>query len=165
MSYPSAEKIVRKVHSEKKIKTVLTAYSYVATVFSMLVFAYMLFYFTSQSIPLLIGCLITLVVPFLLVSLLRKVVNAPRPYEIYEFFDAPPKNKSGNSFPSRHCFSIFAIGTLCLFVLFPLGLITLVFGLLLCFCRVALGLHFVRDVACGAVIGVISSIIGGFVLI
>ena len=38
-------------------------------------------------------------------------------------------------------------------------------GVLLCFCRVALGLHFVRDVVVGGAIGIITSLIGGFILI
>ena len=165
MNNPSAEKLVRKVNSEKKIANALAVCNFAITVFSVIVFACMLVYFAVKSAALLIGCLVTLGAPFLLVSLLRKVINAPRPYEIYDFLDNSPENKGGNSFPSRHSFSIFAIGTLCLFASVPVGIVTLVLGSLLCFCRVALGLHFVRDVACGALIGVISSLIGGFILI
>ena len=103
--------------------------------------------------------------PFVLVSLLRRLINAPRPYEAEDFSGPVPKKKSGRSFPSRHAFSIFAIGTLCLFFSLPLGVLTLVFGVFLCFCRVALGIHFVRDVLCGAISGILTSIIGALILL
>ena len=122
-------------------------------------------YIFERATALLLGCIATLGVPFGLVTLLRRVINAPRPYEVYEFFDEPVENKSGDSFPSRHCFSIFAIGTLCLFASVPVGIFTLALGVVLCFCRVALGFHFVRDVVTGGIIGIISSLIGGFILI
>ena len=103
--------------------------------------------------------------PFVLVSLVRRLINAPRPYEAEDFSGPVPKKKSGRSFPSRHAFSIFAIGTLCLFFSLPLGALTLAFGVFLCFCRVALGIHFVRDVLCGAVAGILTSIIGALILL
>ena len=35
----------------------------------------------------------------------------------------------------------------------------------MCICRVLLGIHFIRDVSAGAIIGVISSLIGALILI
>lgn len=165
MSNPSVEKLVRKVNSEKKIANAISVCNFAITVFSVVVFACMFVFFAVKSVSSLMGFLVTLGVPFLLVSLLRKVINAPRPYEIYDFLKNSQEDKSGNSFPSRHSFSIFAIGTLCLFASVPVGIVTLVLGILLCFCRVALGLHFVRDVVVGGAIGIIASLIGGFILI
>ena len=51
-------------------------------------------------------------VPFIAVTLLRRLINAKRPYELLPFYETPPKNKIGKSFPSRHVFSIFVIGCL-----------------------------------------------------
>ena len=159
------EKLVKNVYSREKIRTALAICNLVATGFTVIVFLCLLVYFATDSTALLLGCIATLGVPFGLVTLLRRVINAPRPYEVYEFFDEPVENKSGESFPSRHCFSIFAIGTLCLFASVPVGIFTLALGVVLCFCRVALGFHFVRDVVTGGIIGIISSLIGGFILI
>ena len=41
-------------------------------------------------------------VPFIAVSVLRKIINAKRPYELIGDFPERPKDKSGESFPSRH---------------------------------------------------------------
>lgn len=55
---------------------------------------------------------VTIAVPavsFILVSVFRAKLNARRPYEVYQFQPLIPKDKCGNSFPSRHVFSIFVI--------------------------------------------------------
>ena len=70
------------------------------------------------------------------------------------------KGKCGSSFPSRHAFSAFAIAVALLPEFMPLGIVLLAFGTALCAVRVLLGLHFVRDVVAGAVIGIVASVIG-----
>lgn len=120
-----------------------------------------LFFLMRPASPLyVIELLAILGIPFVLVSLLRHFINAPRPYELYGFYNTPPKNKRGRSFPSRHAFSAFAIGTLLCAYIPALGVIILFLGLILCALRVLLGIHFVRDVLAGALIGIISSLIG-----
>ena len=51
-------------------------------------------------------------ISFVAVSIFRKCYNAKRPYEIYDFKPLIPKDTIGKSFPSRHVFSIFVIGTI-----------------------------------------------------
>lgn len=99
-------------------------------------------------------------IPFVLISLLRALIDAKRPYEVYEIYDIPPKNRHGCSFPSRHAFSAFSIGTLA-FGFFPiLGAIGILFGAALAVSRVLLGKHFPRDVIAGAIIGTVTSVLG-----
>lgn len=99
-------------------------------------------------------------IPFLLVSLARRLVNAPRPYELYDFCDTPPKQRKGESFPSRHVFSAFLIGTLALFHSVWLGASLLLCGLILSAARILLGIHFPRDCIAGAAVGIASAVIG-----
>ena len=106
---------------------------------------------------------ISLGVPFVLVSVLRRTLSLPRPYEVYDF-GASIKH-SGGSFPSRHAYSAFAIGSYLLFLNLPLGIAVLVLGALISASRVLLGLHFVRDVLAGAVIGVVAAIIGALIFL
>lgn len=159
------DRIFALVDGSSAIKKALRIINLVSTVLSIFVFMYMLFYFISISPLVLFGYLMALAVPFAAVSVIRRLINAPRPYEMPDFVGHLPKKKGGCSFPSRHAFSIFAIGSLCLFVNLPLGVITLVFGVIMCFCRVVLHLHFVRDVVCGALVGIISSVIGALILL
>lgn len=99
-------------------------------------------------------------VPFAAVSVARKLVNAPRPYEILEFYEKKPKAKSGSSFPSRHVFSVFVIGMTLIVENVFLGAILLLLGAALAVIRVLMGIHFVRDVVAGGIIGVVSGAIG-----
>ena len=90
---------------------------------------------------------------FFLISWFRRIINAPRPYEV---FNQPPligKNTLGKSFPSRHVFSAFVIATTIYPIFSWLGLLLMLSGLLLAIVRVLGGVHFWRDVIVGALLG------------
>ena len=108
--------------------------------------------------------LLSAFVGFVLVSLMRRLINAPRPYELYTFYEEKPKEREGRSFPSRHVYSAFAIATLTFFVSNIIAVILIVLALAMCVCRVLLGIHFIRDVVCGALIGVIAGLVGLLIL-
>ena len=97
---------------------------------------------------------------YLAVTVARKLFNYPRPYEVYDFYTVKPREKRGESFPSRHCYSAFVITTLAWLVspLVSLGL--LVLAALIAVTRVLLGIHFVRDVLCGAAVGLVFGAAG-----
>ena len=97
---------------------------------------------------------------FVFVTALRKLLNAPRPYELYPFYENKPKDKAGESFPSRHAYSAFAIATLLFSVSLPIAIAMTVLALAMCVFRVLLGIHFIRDVTAGALIGVCAGVIG-----
>lgn len=107
-----------------------------------------------------IEALIIPAVGFLLLSIYRAKVNAPRPYEV---FDTPPlvvKNTRGNSFPSRHVFSAFIIATTAIQFFPALGVILYICGVLLAVTRVLAGVHFPKDVVAGALTGIALGLIG-----
>ena len=114
----------------------------------------------AESPICLIETLIITGVPFVALTVMRLVINAPRPYELLEFYEKKPKNKSGRSFPSRHVFSVFVIGTVMIPTSAFLGAALLVLGAALGAMRVLLGVHFIRDVVAGALVGVLSGVIG-----
>ena len=105
-------------------------------------------------------------VSFSLVTVLRKAINAPRPYEVFDASPIIPKDTRGNSFPSRHAFSIFVIAmTFC--ACCPLawvGPVMLVAGVLLAVIRVVSGVHFPRDVVVGALLGMLAGFMGLWIL-
>ncbi|MGM9680216.1 MAG: phosphatase PAP2 family protein [Eubacteriales bacterium] len=95
---------------------------------------------------------------FVLFSVVRRLINAKRPYEVLEIKPLIHKNSKGKSFPSRHVFSIFVIAMTFLHVCLPLGIVFLVFGILLALIRVIGGVHFPRDVIVGALIGILCGL-------
>lgn len=91
---------------------------------------------------------------FLAMSRIRKLINSPRPYEVYDIQPLIARDGHGQSFPSRHVFSIFLIGTLWCGTLMPAGIFLLSCGILLAMIRVIAGVHFPKDVLCGAALGI-----------
>ena len=81
-------------------------------------------------------------VSFVVVTLFRKIVNEPRPYEKYDLPPVIDKDTGGKSFPSRHVFSVFVIAVI----------------------RVIGGVHTVWDVTAGAAVGILSGVIGYYML-
>ena len=99
-------------------------------------------------------------VPFVLLSAARHALNLPRPFEVYDLEPLLPRETPGRSFPSRHVFSIFVIGT-CFCYLEPwIGGTLIGLGAVLGALRVLSAVHFERDVIVGAAVGILSGIIG-----
>ena len=96
---------------------------------------------------------------FVILSLLRKKINAPRPYEEWDIKPLLDRDSPGQSMPSRHVFSASIISMACLHASLSVGIILLVLSVLLGLVRVLGGVHYPKDVlvgyACGLVWGVI----------
>ena len=90
---------------------------------------------------------------FVIVSAYRTRKNARRPYEAWDIRPIIQKSTRGNSFPSRHIFSLSLIATLWIPFSLPIGILLLVSSLLLGLIRVVGGVHYVRDVIAGFIIG------------
>lgn len=103
-------------------------------------------------------------ISFVLVSVIRHFINAERPYTKYDFIPLIQKEKKGDSMPSRHVFSAFVIGMACLSINVMLGIAILTVGVIMAIERVVVGVHFPRDVIAGAMIGIVSGIIGLYII-
>jgi membrane-associated phospholipid phosphatase len=154
------EKLMRKALGMPKLTKILKAYCDISSALAVAAFALLFRFYLNISPVFALKYLAVLGIPFVIVSLLRRYIGAPRPYEIYDFYESKPKDSEKNSFPSRHAFSIFAIGVVTLFAYPVFGSVLLILGVGLCLARVALGYHFPRDVIAGGLIGIISSLIG-----
>ena len=103
-------------------------------------------------------------VGFMLLSLVRYLLNFPRPYEKYDITPLYKKSTKGKSYPSRHTFCIFIIAVT-LFHSYPaIGIAVAVLGLILATSRVLCGVHFIRDVTVGALSGIILGAIGFYLI-
>ena len=100
---------------------------------------------------------------FVLLTLVRKWINQPRPYETWGIVPLLDKDSSGNSMPSRHVFSATIISMACVHANLLAGLILLVLSALLGLVRVLGGVHYPKDVlvgyACGLLWGIIFFIL------
>lgn len=106
---------------------------------------------------------VTAVVPaaaFVVGTALRAAINRPRPYTKYGFVPLFPKDKTGQSMPSRHCFSAAAIAAAVWYVLPPLGAVLAVLAVIIAVSRVVTGVHFVSDVLAGLAFGLVFAVAG-----
>ncbi|MCD8232682.1 MAG: phosphatase PAP2 family protein [Clostridiales bacterium] len=101
---------------------------------------------------------------FLAVTVFRRLVNAPRPYEMWNSPPLIPKDTKGNSFPSRHVFCVFIIAMAAGYICMPAAIIMMAIGVFLAIIRVIARVHFVKDVIAGAVIALVLGWIGFWVV-
>lgn len=159
------EAVLKKVYASRRISLSLNIISHASALISAVAFFALLIYsYLSEPITALkIG--VCALVPYILVSVMRKIIKAPRPYEMYDFYKAPPKSKVGQSFPSRHVFSACVIAVLSYTASVWMSIALLTLGICLAVARVLLGIHFIRDVVAGALIGILSGIFGIIIIL
>ena len=105
---------------------------------------------------------IYLIVPasgFVILSLFRKKINAPRPYEEWDIKPLLDRDSPGQSMPSRHVFSATIISMACLHASLSVGVILLVFSALLGLVRVLGGVHYPKDVVVGYICGLVWGVL------
>lgn len=91
-------------------------------------------------------------------TLIRKMINCPRPYERYEIEPIIHKDTEGQSFPSRHVFSAVLI-SMAVISQFPLyGGVLFVLSVLEAYIRVAGGVHTPLDVLVSLISGVLCGL-------
>ena len=96
---------------------------------------------------------------FVILSLLRKKINAPRPYEEWDIKPLLDRDSPGQSMPSRHVFSATIISMACLHASLSVGVILLVLSAFLGLVRVLGGVHYPKDVLVGYICGLVWGVI------
>ena len=152
--------LAKGIHIANKLCTGLMYLAYPMLLVYLFFYAYLSSFFSFKK------ALLVPAISFILLSLFRKIINRPRPYET---FDVPPvikKDTKGHSFPSRHVFSATMIAMT--FILHSpwigLGMIFLVVSLLLAVVRVVSGVHYISDVVAGIVVAVVAAVFGYLIL-
>ena len=96
---------------------------------------------------------------FVILSFLRKKINAPRPYEKWTIKPLLDRDSPGQSMPSRHVFSATIISMACLHASLTMGMICLTLSAFLGLVRVLGGVHFPKDVVVGYICGLVWGVI------
>ena len=156
----------RRMEWLKDHKGLTNALIYIEKISELLVYViyplFLIFLLVKQR-DYFVGSVLTCGISFVLVSLFRKKLNAKRPYEVFGFPAAMKKEKSGCSMPSRHVFSASIISVNLFFITPTFSLICAALSVIIALLRVLLGVHFVRDVLVGALIGIGFGILGSFI--
>ena len=96
---------------------------------------------------------------FVLLTLVRKWINQPRPYETWEIVPLLDRDSPGQSMPSRHVFSASIISMACLHTSLTMGMICLTLSAFLGLVRVLGGVHYPKDVVVGYICGLAWGVI------
>ena len=96
---------------------------------------------------------------FVILSFLRKKINAPRPYEEWDIKPLLDRDSPGQSMPSRHVFSATIISMACLHASLIVGFILLILSAFLGLVRVLGGVHYPKDVVVGYACGLASGVL------
>lgn len=107
-----------------------------------------------------IRVLLTTAIGFLLLTLLRAAINAPRPCDKDGIDPLTSGHAKGKSFPGRHAFSAALIASAWLYVDVDLGISALALMLVISLLRVLEGAHYPRDVVAGMLLGLVFGGIG-----
>ena len=96
---------------------------------------------------------------FVILSLLRKKINTPRPYEEWGIKPLLDRDSPGQSMPSRHVFSATIISMACFHASLSVGVILLVLSAFLGLVRVLGGVHYPKDVVVGYMCALVWGVI------
>ena len=97
---------------------------------------------------------------FVSCTILRHVFHAKRPYESPGFVPLIPREKTGDSFPSRHMTSAAVIAAAYWYVYPAVGAALTAAAVCIAVTRVLAGVHFPRDVLVGGVLGFALGLVG-----
>lgn len=97
-------------------------------------------------------------ISFILLSIVRRMINESRPYERWQITPLIVRHKKGDSMPSRHVFSAALIAMCALRLNVEIGGCLMVLTVVAAVTRVIGGVHFPRDVFVGMVCGIIAGL-------
>ncbi len=146
---------------EKEIRLDILKFLYKALpVLEAVIYCGLIIYsFVKEDYLMFTKCIVVPATAFVVVSIFRKLIDSPRPYTKYDITPLINKDKSGESFPSRHTLSAFLITMTGFYVYFPIGIVLAVISSVIVVTRVISGVHFTKDVIAGALIGILSGLI------
>ena len=157
-------KIVNKAKGNKRLERTLVFANAILTGIVYISFPILLFTLAyNKRFSDLIKIVLVCGISFVLVSVFRYFFNAKRPYALYEYEPVVAKEKEGQSMPSRHVFSAFVIAMSFAYINWKFSIIFFAVATLIAIHRVLVGVHFIKDVVVGALIGIIAGSILFFI--
>lgn len=148
------KKLVKSLNIMSKVLTLVVYISYPSL---------LIFLFFTKSPEFLRITLVPLI-SFIFVTILRKIINRPRPYEVLDIKPLIQKEKNGESMPSRHVFSVFIIAIAFLYFSPLLSIPFFLIGILMSAIRIIGGVHYPSDVIIAIIIAVLSGLLGFYII-
>ena len=158
-----SKKIVGYINDRKKLKnTVIFLEKYAPMPISALFYGMLIYLALTADVRVFVVGFVPFAV-FVLATVTGRLLDFKRPFEKEDFTPLIAHGK-GHSFPSRHAASSFVISMGGYFFNRHMGAAAFVLSIIVCATRVLTGVHYIRDVVFGALMGGIMGYMGFFVL-
>lgn len=135
------------------LKNIIIGFTKYIPIITFIIYPSILIYLFITNNSLLFPTIIKPLASFIIVTIFRKIVNRKRPYESMNI-EPLLMHKSGESFPSRHTVSAFAIALACFNIFPPLGIIMIILAIIVSFSRILCGVHYISDVIAAILIAI-----------
>lgn len=166
MTKSEYEKITSVLRNKPSLARGAGAANKILTYIIFAAYPFLLIILAVQGSSLIIRAIAVPAVSFAAFSIIRRIINLPRPYEVFGIPPVYSKKTKGKSFPSRHVFSVAIIGMTylaCLPTAIPAAVI-IITAVLMGILRVISGVHFPRDVIVGFLCGIVAGIVGFYLI-
>ena len=160
MKKQTYEKMTESIKASPHIRTAIILSDSILTMLSYIVYPRLIIFLIIEKEPEVLRAVAVPAVSFVLLSVFRYLYCAPRPYEVFGIAPVIKKDTKDKSFPSRHVFSAFTV----YYFMPAAGIILFALSTVMAAIRVIGGVHFIKDVAAGAVIGICCGIIGFYII-
>ena len=158
-----SRKIVEYINKREKLKnTVIFLEKYTPKPISALFYIMLIYLAVKMDVRVFVMGFVPFFT-FVLATVIGKSLDFKRPFE-KEGFEPIINHSKGHSFPSRHASSSFVISMGGYFLNPYIGIAAFILSTIVCATRILTGVHYLRDVLCGALMGTIIGYIGFFVL-
>lgn len=149
-------KMYTKVYEKQMLVRALKIFSHFCEIVFPALFLFVLYraYLISLDTAISIGFFSCLF--FIVITVARRIIDAPRPKDVFPELRFLKSEGRSPAFPSRHTFSAALISVLAHYFSGPVGCAFLFLSALLAGARFLLGKHFLRDVVCGFLLGAVS---------
>ncbi|MFQ8705890.1 MAG: phosphatase PAP2 family protein [Thomasclavelia sp.] len=139
------QSMLQNIRKSQNLQKIIIGFTRYIPIITFIIYPSLIIYLLYTKNNLLLETIWKPLTSFLVVTIFRKIINRKRPYESMDI-NPLVKHKQGESFPSRHTVSAFAIAFACLKVSLPFGIIMLILAIIVSGSRILCGVHYISDV-------------------
>ncbi|WP_455684265.1 phosphatase PAP2 family protein [Thomasclavelia sp.] len=152
------QSMLQNIRKSQNLQKIIISFTRYIPIITFIVYPSLIIYLLYTKNNLLAQTIWKPLISFLIVTIFRKIINRKRPYESMDI-NPLVKHKQGESFPSRHTVSAFAIALVCLNVNLPFGIIMLILAVIVSASRILCGVHYISDVLSAIIIALLINLI------
>lgn len=130
-------------------------YVFVLSYIILLIYTFVNYLFHQGDLSIFLKIILIPLISFIVLSIIRKIINEKRPYEKYKITPLIQKKTKGKSMPSRHTFSACIISMSWFYVNTAVGIVFMVLTVVVGCTRFLAGVHYLKDNIVSVIVGIV----------